>query len=192
MEKPIKIDDLGVPLFLETPISGGNKSSQKNRLTNSHQFEVHLGDFFQSTQERIMNLLKPWSTWHKHYNKQLLSTMMLQPRKLTANALESRKFLFDIIISGIYVSFWECTRPKAWVNKNCEKFTRSLLVFFPGQKKQDSHSQRAKWHRAPNFMHFFFLLEKSLKFTIPRCSMYSLFTYQKGAKMTKFKREMAW
>ena len=29
MENPIKIDDLGVPLFLETPISGGPEVSLK-------------------------------------------------------------------------------------------------------------------------------------------------------------------
>ena len=37
MENPIKMDDLGVPLFLETPISG---------YRNSTEYSLHLNDFF--------------------------------------------------------------------------------------------------------------------------------------------------
>ncbi len=62
MENPIKMDDLGVPLFLETPICWMNNTSEIGRGARSHQT-----DAFQVTLESILHRYGATDAFHVQF-----------------------------------------------------------------------------------------------------------------------------
>ena len=98
MENPIKIDDLGVPLFLETPISVGQvqKAHQIYKLKIVASWELGwglLGNLKGITQKNIVDdVLLSGSKFHVFFRNTLQGTDM--------SHLEKRKIIFKSAVEG--------------------------------------------------------------------------------------------